>query len=48
MPELNAAAVAAARRAAQKAEAATPGRRCFVAGAIGLLNRTLSMSPDVK
>ncbi len=48
VPELNAAAVAAARRAAQKAEAATPGRRCFVAGAIGPLNRTLSMSPDVN
>ncbi len=46
--ELNLAAVAGARRAAQKAEAATPGRRCFVAGAIGPLNRTLSMSPDVN
>jgi len=46
--ELNAAAVACARRAAQKAEAAQPGRRCFVAGAIGPLNRTLSMSPDVN
>ena len=46
--ELNHAAVGCARRAAQKAEAATPGRRCFVAGAIGPLNRTLSMSPDVN
>ena len=46
--ELNSAAVACARRAALKAEAATPGRRCFVAGAIGPLNRTLSMSPDVN
>jgi 5-methyltetrahydrofolate--homocysteine methyltransferase len=46
--ELNLAAVACARRAAQKAEAKTPGRRCFVAGAIGPLNRTLSMSPDVN
>ncbi|MEO7414758.1 MAG: homocysteine S-methyltransferase family protein [Opitutaceae bacterium] len=46
--ELNLAAVAVARRAAQKTEAATPGRRCFVAGAIGPLNRTLSMSPDVN
>src|SRR3954469_10261013 len=46
--ELNLAAVAVARRAADKAEAATPGRRCFVAGAIGPLNRTLSMSPDVN
>ena len=27
---------------------ATPPRRCFVAGAIGPLNRTLSMSPDVN
>ena len=46
--ELNTAAVACARRAAVAAEAATPGRRCFVAGAIGPLNRTLSMSPDVN
>jgi len=45
---LNLAAAAVARRAAQKAEAATPGRRCFVAGAIGPLNRTLSLSPDVN
>jgi 5-methyltetrahydrofolate--homocysteine methyltransferase len=48
VPELNAAAVACARRAADRAEAATPGRHCFVAGAIGPLNRTLSMSPDVN
>jgi 5-methyltetrahydrofolate--homocysteine methyltransferase len=46
--ELNTAAVAVARRAARTAEAATPGRRCFVAGAVGPLNRTLSMSPDVN
>ncbi len=46
--ELNHAAVACARRAALAAEASTPGRRCFVAGAIGPLNRTLSMSPDVN
>jgi 5-methyltetrahydrofolate--homocysteine methyltransferase len=46
--ELNLAAVACAKRAAKKAEMATPGRRCFVAGAIGPLNRTLSMSPDVN
>jgi 5-methyltetrahydrofolate--homocysteine methyltransferase len=46
--DINLAAVACARRAAQHAEAATPGRRCFVAGAIGPLNRTLSMSPDVN
>ncbi len=46
--ELNHAAVGCARRAADAAEAATPGRKCFVAGAIGPLNRTLSMSPDVN
>jgi len=46
--EINLAAAQAARRAAQRAEAATPGRQCFVAGAIGPLNRTLSMSPDVN
>ncbi|PTX92380.1 5-methyltetrahydrofolate--homocysteine methyltransferase [Opitutus sp. ER46] len=45
--EINLLAVACARRAALRAEAATPGRRCFVAGAIGPLNRTLSLSPDV-
>ena len=46
--DLNTAAVQCARRAALDAEAAAPGRRCFVAGAIGPLNRTLSMSPDVN
>jgi len=46
--DINLAAVACARRAARKAEAASPGRRCYVAGAIGPLNRTLSMSPDVN
>ena len=46
--EMNLASVACARRAAERAEAATPGRRCFVAGAIGPLNRTLSLSPDVN
>jgi 5-methyltetrahydrofolate--homocysteine methyltransferase len=46
--DINLAAVACARRVAQRAEAATPGRRCFVAGAIGPLNRTLSLSPDVN
>ncbi|MBX7097280.1 MAG: homocysteine S-methyltransferase family protein [Myxococcaceae bacterium] len=46
--ELNTAAVGCARRAAVAAEAKTPGRRCYVAGAIGPLNRTLSLSPDVN
>lgn len=46
--EINLAAVGCARRASRRAEVAAPGRRCFVAGAIGPLNRTLSMSPDVN
>ncbi|MBK7863795.1 MAG: homocysteine S-methyltransferase family protein [Archangiaceae bacterium] len=46
--ELNLAAAKCARNAARAAEEKTPGRRCFVAGAIGPLNRTLSMSPDVN
>ena len=46
--DLNLAAVACARRAAETAEKKTPGRTCFVAGAVGPLNRTLSMSPDVN
>ena len=46
--DINIAAAQCARRAANAAEARTPGRKCFVAGAIGPLNRTLSMSPDVN
>lgn len=46
--DINFAAAQCARRAANAAEARTPGRKCFVAGAIGPLNRTLSMSPDVN
>jgi 5-methyltetrahydrofolate--homocysteine methyltransferase len=46
--ELNRAAATLAVRAARSVETASPGRRCFVAGAIGPLNRTLSMSPDVN
>ena len=45
--ELNAAAARIATRAALSAEQST-GRRCFVAGALGPLNRTLSLSPDVN
>jgi len=48
VPEINAAAAAAALRAARKTEAAFPGRRCFVAGALGPTSRTLSLSPDVN
>ncbi len=46
--EMNLAAAKCALAAARAVEAKTPGRRCFVAGAIGPLNRTLSMSPDVN
>ncbi|HEY1765574.1 MAG TPA: homocysteine S-methyltransferase family protein [Opitutaceae bacterium] len=46
--EINTAAATLARRAADKAMAADPARPRFVAGAIGPLNRTLSMSPDVN
>jgi 5-methyltetrahydrofolate--homocysteine methyltransferase len=45
--EINLAAVGCARRAADSA-AKKLNRPCFVAGAIGPLNRTLSMSPDVN
>ena len=45
--ELNLAAVGCARRAAAAATKSF-GRPCFVAGAVGPLNRTLSMSPDVN
>ncbi|MBI5383010.1 MAG: homocysteine S-methyltransferase family protein [Opitutae bacterium] len=48
VPEINRAAASLAVRAARAAEAATPGRRCFVAGALGPTNRTLSLSPDVN
>jgi 5-methyltetrahydrofolate--homocysteine methyltransferase len=46
--ELNLEATRAALRAARAAEAATPGRRCWVAGALGPTNRALSLSPDVS
>ena len=48
VPEINLAAAQIAVRAARAAEAASPGRRCFVAGGIGPTNRTASMSPDVN
>ena len=48
VPELNLVAAQIATRAARAAEAATPGRHCFVAGGIGPTNRTASMSPDVN
>lgn len=47
VPELN---LAAARLACQERDAFTArsGKRAFVAGAIGPMNRTLSLSPDVN
>ncbi len=46
--ELNLAAAARARAAADKWSAKTPDRPRFVAGAIGPMNKTLSISPDVN
>jgi len=46
--DLNIAAAACARAAADKWTAKTPGRPRFVAGAIGPMNKTLSISPDVN
>jgi 5-methyltetrahydrofolate--homocysteine methyltransferase len=46
--ELNTASVQAAKRAAGRAMARDPSRPRFVVGAVGPLNRTLSMSPDVN
>ena len=44
--ELNLESARLARRAADSVT--TPGRRCYVAGAIGPTNRTASISPDVN
>ena len=46
--ELNAAAARLAREAADAWSARTPDRPRFVLGAIGPLNKTLSLSPDVN
>lgn len=46
--ELNLANAKVARAAADEVMAANPGRRCFVAGALGPTNRTASISPDVN
>jgi 5-methyltetrahydrofolate--homocysteine methyltransferase len=46
--EINVAAAKVARRAADAVMKDQPGRRCFVAGAIGPMNRSLSMSRDVN
>ncbi len=46
--ELNVASAGCARRAADKFTAKNPDKPRFVAGAIGPLNKTLSLSPDVN
>ena len=46
--ELNAAAARLAREAADRQTAKTPDRPRFVAGALGPMNKTLSLSPDVS
>ncbi len=48
VPELNRAAAGVARRAANTVMKSQPGRQCFVAGAIGPLSKTLSISRDVN
>jgi 5-methyltetrahydrofolate--homocysteine methyltransferase len=46
--EMNVVAAQLARQAADEWMAGIPGRRVFVAGAMGPTNRTASMSPDVN
>lgn len=46
--ELNVASAKCARNAADKYTAMNPGKPRFVAGALGPLNKTLSLSPDVN
>ncbi len=46
--ELNVASAKVARQAADEYTALNPGKPRFVAGAIGPLNKTLSLSPDVN
>jgi 5-methyltetrahydrofolate--homocysteine methyltransferase len=46
--ELNVAGARLAREAADAVMAETPGRTCWVAGALGPTNRTASISPDVN
>ncbi len=46
--DINVAAAKVAREACKEVEAEEPGRKCFVAGAIGPTNKTASLSPDVN
>jgi 5-methyltetrahydrofolate--homocysteine methyltransferase len=46
--EINLSAARIAKEACLQVEKESPGRRCFVAGAIGPTNKTASISPDVN
>jgi 5-methyltetrahydrofolate--homocysteine methyltransferase len=46
--EMSKAGAECAKRAVEKVQAAQPGRRCFVAGAIGPTTKTSSISTDVN
>lgn len=48
IPELNQKAAALAKKACLDFMKKNPGRKCYVAGAIGPTNRTASLSPDVN
>lgn len=48
VPELNIESARIAKEACKEIEAKYPGRKCYVAGAMGPTNRTASMSPDVN
>ncbi len=48
VPELNVESAKIAKRACQKMMAKNPGRKCYVAGAMGPTNKTASLSPDVN
>ncbi len=46
--EINVAAARLAKEACIEVMAEQPGRKCFVAGAVGPTNKTLTLSPDVN
>lgn len=46
--EMNVAAARLAKEAVREFQAAHPGKRCYVAGALGPTNKTASISPDVN
>ncbi|MBL8992424.1 MAG: methionine synthase [Spirochaetia bacterium] len=48
VPRLNRESAKLARRAVERIQKAQPGKKAWVAGAIGPMNRSLSISPDVN